>query len=182
MTRIASPVPVLLVLGLVAGAAAAPAPAHELHETYADLAIEGGVVAGRIQFFKRDLEAALGPRVGADAITLTPGPEADALVLGYLRDRLRLEAAGKALEASLLRAEEIRLGHHPGWEVTLAWEATSPIGDLRIRNTLLFERHDDQRNVMRFVRFPEATRETVTTEPGSADVVVADRVPSGTGR
>lgn len=152
--------------------AAAPAPVHELHETYADLAIEGTVVAGRVQLFKKDLERALGPMVQADAVTLSPGPEADALVSRYLTDRLRLEAHGEALESTLIRAEETRLGHHAGWEVTLSWQATAPITGLRVRNTLLFDLHDDQRNVMRFVRFPGETRETVTTEPGAEETVV----------
>lgn len=145
---------------------------HDLHETYADLAIEGPTVAGRLQFFRKDLERALGPILGADAITLRPGPEADALVLRYLRDRLTLVAHGDTLQPALLRSAEIELGHHPGWEVTLSWEAASPIDALRVRSTLLFDLHDDQRNVMRFVRFPEETRETVTLEPGAAEGVV----------
>jgi hypothetical protein len=157
------------------GAAVTRGPAaavHDLHETYADLAIEDRTVGGRIRFFKRDLERVLGPILGADQVSLTPGPEADALVLRYLRQHLRLEADGEALDAQLLDAAEIRLGHHPGWQLTLTWEAEVPVDELHVRNTLLFELHDDQRNVMRFVRLPGETRETVTTEAGHGEVVV----------
>ena len=153
--------------------AAAPAAApHELHETYADLAIEGGVIGGSIRFFKKDLERALGPMLRSDAVSLTPGPEADALVLRYLAERITLVAHGDTLQPSLIRGEEIRMTHHPGWQVTVSWQATAPVAGLHVRNTLLLELHDDQRNVMRFVRFPEETRVTLTLEAGAEEGMV----------
>lgn len=145
---------------------------HELHESYADLAIDRTTVAGRIQFFRSDLERALGPLANADAVTLIPGDEANALVLRYLRGRLTFSARGDTLLASILRSAVIELGHHEGWEVTLSWEATTPIDSLRVRNTLLFELHEDQRNIMRFVRFPEETRETRTFDAGEPEAVI----------
>lgn len=175
------PVPVLRA-GLTAGAGpvgeAAPA-LHDLHETYADLAMEERLVAGRLQFFKSDLERALGPMLHSDAVSLTPGAEADALVLRYLRDRLTLVAVGDTLQPTLHRAGPIELGHHEGWELTVSWEAPEPVRDLRVRNTLLFELHDDQRNVMRFARFPGEKRETVTLEPGAPETVLTWSPGSG---
>lgn len=150
-----------------------PGAVHELHETYADLAIEGRVVAGRIRFFKRDLERALGPILMSDAVALSPGTEADALVLRYLGERLALVAGGDTLRAALLGAEEVRMGHHPGWQVTLSWEAPEPVRELHVRNTLLFEVHDDQRNIVRLVRFPGEWRETMTFEAGAEEGVSA---------
>ena len=64
------------------GAGGAPSAPHDLHMTYGDLAVEGRVLAGRIRMFKDDLERALGPMVGADALSLAPGGEADAAVFG----------------------------------------------------------------------------------------------------
>lgn len=157
-------------------------PPHELHESYADLAIDRSTVGGRIQFFKTDLERALGPLVSADAVTLTPGAEANALVLHYLRDHLTFQADGDTLQPAILRSALIELGHHEGWEVTLSWEATARIESLRVRNTLLFELYDDQRNIMRFVRFPDETRETRTFEAGAEEAVIrvyeADPMPT----
>jgi hypothetical protein len=144
---------------------------HDLHETYADLAIEDRVIGGRLRFYKKDLERALGPMLQSDAVSLTPGPEADALVLRYLKDHLTF-VADDTLEATVVRGEEVRMGHHPGWQVTLSWEGHGPVTELRVRNTLLFELHDDQRNVMRFVRLPEQRRVTLTLEPGTAEGVV----------
>jgi hypothetical protein len=186
--RLRSVIPLLAALGVagsgwpVAGAATGPhvgwrgaGAVHDLHETYADLAIEDHVIGGRIRFFKRDLERALGPMLRSDAVSLDPGAEADALVLRYIRDHLALVAGGDTLVASLLKGEEVRMGHHPGWQVTLSWEAAEPIGPLRVRNTLLFELHEDQRNIMRFVRFPAETRETRTFDAGAEEGVVGRR-------
>ena len=162
-----------LVAALVVGSTA-PA-VHDLHETYADLAIDGAVVGGRVQFFQRHLERALGPRVGADAVALTPGATADSLVMAYVRDNLVVIAHGDTLRPALLRSGRERLQHHTAWWVALHYEAAAPIDTLRVRNTLLFDLHDDQRNVMRFVRFPEETRETVTLEPGRPEAAVTGR-------
>lgn len=159
-------------MGLVAvGPGGGPAP-HELHETYADMAIEGEIVGGRVRFYQEQLERALGPMTGADAVTLAPGAAADTLVLRYLRGHLVLQAHGDTLRPILLRSGQERMEHHMGWWVVLHYEADAPIDSLRVTNTLLFDVYDDQRNVMRFVRFPEETRETVTLEPGAAEAVV----------
>ncbi|MGK7310673.1 MAG: DUF6702 family protein [Candidatus Longimicrobiales bacterium M2_2A_002] len=160
---------VALVLGSTAPAV------HDLHETYADLAIDGAVVGGRVQFFQDQLERALGPEVGADAVALTPGATADSLVMGYIRENLVLIAHGDTLRPALLRSGREQLQHHTAWWVALHYEAAEPIDTLRVRNTLLFDLHDDQRNIMRFVRFPEETRETVTLEPARPDAVVTAR-------
>lgn len=158
-----------LVLGSTAPAV------HDLHETYTDLAIESSVVGGRVQFFQDQLERALGPRVGADAVALEPGATADSLVMDYIRENLVLIAHGDTLRPALLRSGRERLQHHTAWWVALHYEAAEPIDTLRVRNTLLFDLHDDQRNVARFVRFPEETRETVTLEPGRPEAAVTVR-------
>jgi hypothetical protein len=143
--------------------------AHDLHVVTADMAIEGSVMAGRLRFFKHELEQALGPMVGADMVTLSPGAEADALVLRYLRDHLRIEAAGEVLEAAILQSGEDELDRHPTWWVVVHYQAAAPIRDVTIRNTLLFELFDDQRNVMKLVRFPEESQETVYFAAGEEE-------------
>lgn len=165
----------LLALGLALPALALvrPDPPHELHETYADLAIEANIVGGRILFYQEQLERALGPMAHADAVTLTPGDAADSLVLRYVRDHLVLQARGDTLRPILLRSGQERMEHHQGWWVVIHYEAAAPIDSLRVTNTLLFEVHDDQRNIMRFVRFPEETRETRTFDAEQPEAVVA---------
>lgn len=152
-----------------------PARLHDLHETYADLAIEGATVGGRVRFYREQLEEALGPMLDADAVSLSPGAEATALVGRYLAGRLTLVADGDTLPATVLRTGEVAMEHHHGWEVTLSWEATAPIDTLRVRNTLLFEIHDDQRNIVRVVRLPEETPTTLTFDAEQPEAVVAAR-------
>lgn len=164
-----------------AGGAAVPPypPPHDLHVAYADLAVEGAVVAGRIRIFKDDLERALGPMVGADAVTLTPGPEADALVTRYLEEHLRLHSAGAALELSLLDSGEDELDREPVWWVLVQLRAPAPVRTLTVRNTLLFELFDDQRNILKLVHFPGETQRTYYFAPGEEEHTV--RFPGGAG-
>ncbi|MFO7892520.1 MAG: DUF6702 family protein [Longimicrobiales bacterium] len=147
--------------------------AHDLRIAYADMAIEGAVVAGRVRLFKDDLERALGPMVGADAFTLRLGSEADALVMRYLRDHLTLEVAGATLEPTLLQSGQDMLDREPVWWVIVQYQATATIDTLRVRNTLLFDVFDDQRNIMKFVRFPEETQKTFYFDEDEAEHVVA---------
>lgn len=153
------------------GAGGAPAP-HDLHMTYGDLAVEGRFVAGRIRMFKDDLERALGPLVGADALSLAPGGEADALVMRYLRDHLRIEAGGEVLAPVLLDSGEDELDRETVWWVVIQYEAPSPATVFTVRNTLFFELFDDQRNVFKFVRFPDEVQLTYTFTPGESEHVV----------
>ena len=163
---------IALGMGLGPGLALAAGPVHELHETYADFAIEAGIVGGRVRFYQDQLERALGSMTGADAVTLKPGAAADSLVLRYVRDRLVLTARGDTLHPLLLRSGQEPLEHHQGWWVVLHYEADAPIDSLRVTNRLLFDVHDDQRNIMRFVRFPEETRETITLDAAHPAAVV----------
>lgn len=145
---------------------------HELHETYANIAVEGSVVAGRFLFFQDQLERALGSLLDADAVELRPGDEADFLVLRYLRDHLSIEADGVPLEPSLLGSGQERLAHHMGWWVTVRFQAPSAVAGIRVRNTLLFELHDDQRNIMKVAWFPGGAPATYTATAAAAEVVV----------
>lgn len=168
---------VLLPLLPTAGGGAAPGPAtpsngrdatpaetgvvaHDLHIAYADLGIEGSVVAGRIRMFKSDLETALGPMVHADAFTLQPGSEADALVMHYVRDHLHIRADGRALDPELLESGQDMLDREPVWWIMVQYEAAAPVDSLAVTNTLLFDVFDDQRNIMKFVRFPDQQQKT----------------------
>ncbi len=129
-------------------------------------------MAGRLRFFKHELEQALGPLLGADMVTLTRGAEADALVLRYLRDHLRVELDGALLTPSIVESGEDQLDRHPAWWVVVRYQADAPIARFTVRNTLLFELFDDQRNVMKFVRFPERSQETVYFTAGEGEAVV----------
>ncbi len=153
--------------------------AHDLHIAYGDMAIEGDVVAGRIRMFTNDLEKALGPLVNADAMTLDAGPEADALVLRYIREHLVIEVPGATADApavtldpKLLESGEDELDREPVWWVIVEYRAPRDVGEIHVRNTLLFELFKDQRNIMKFVRFPEQKQKTFYFARGEEHAVV----------
>jgi hypothetical protein len=156
------------------------------------MAIEGAVIAGRIRMFKSDLERALGQMFGADAFTLMPGDEADMLVMRYVRENLTMEAAGPVgraggrngavlLEPKLVQSGEDMLDREPVWWVVVQFEAEGAIASLRVRNTLLFEVFDDQRNIMKFVRFPDRSQKTFYFDEDEAEHVVAFQPGTRTG-
>ncbi len=166
---------VSLLLAVPGGGVPAPAPAppHDLHIAYADLAVEGAVVAGRLRFFEDDLERAVGPLVGATAVELAPGPEADVLVMRYLSRGLRLvDGTGAVLDAELLTSGRDELDREPVWWVMVQYRAAAPVAELQVRNTLLFEVFGDQRNIMKFVSFPGERQKTFYFAPGEAEQTV----------
>lgn len=138
--------------------APAPAPApHDLHIVYGDFGVEGRTIAGRLRFFKHDLERALGGLLRADAVALTPGPEGEALVLRYLEGRFRITIDGTEVQPEVLESGEDEMDREPAFYIVLRYRAPSDVVDFSVRNTLLFELHEDQRNVFKVIRFPEET-------------------------
>jgi hypothetical protein len=131
--------------------------AHDLHVVYGDFGVEGRVIAGRLRFFKHDLERALGGLLRADAVALTPGPEGEALVLRYLQGRFRITIDGTELQPEVLESGEDEMDREPAFYIVLRYRAPSDVVDFSVRNTLLFELHEDQRNVFKVIRFPEET-------------------------
>ncbi len=155
-----------------AGEAVGKPAAHDLHLAYGDLAIEGSLIAGRIRMFKDDLKQALAPLVGESNLTLEPGAEADALVMRYVRVNLHIRVDGQELEASLLGSGQDDLDLEPVWWVIVQYQAPSPVTEIHVRNTLLFDVYDDQRNVFKFVHFPDEKQRTFYFAEGESEHVV----------
>jgi len=146
--------------------------AHDLHLAYGDMAVEGSLIAGRIRMFRDDLEQALATLVDTDTLTLEPGAEADALVMRYVRDNLHIRVGGQELEASLMGSGEDDLDLEPVWWVIVQYQAPSSVQELHVRNTLLFDVYDDQRNVFKFVHFPDEAQRTFYFAKGESEHVV----------
>ena len=165
---------ILLAVPLLASeASGATAPAvHDLHLAYGDLAVEGSLIAGRLRFFKDDLGQAIGPIVGATAITLEPGTEADALVMRYVRDNLHISVGGEELRASLLGSGQDELDREPVWWVIVQFRAPATVEEMTVSTTLLFELYEDQRNIFKFVHFPDETPRTYYFAEGESEHVV----------
>ncbi|HEX9885448.1 MAG TPA: DUF6702 family protein [Longimicrobiales bacterium] len=133
---------------------------HDLHVTYGDLGVEGSVAVLRVRVFKDDLEGALAAHAGRPSVTMEADPVTDALFLAYLRDHYAMEVGGRTLTGRILESGEDSLDREPVWWYAVRFDAPEPIRAGRIRNTLLFERFGDQRNLVKLVHFPDETSRT----------------------
>lgn len=152
-----------------AGRGASPPLPHDLHLTSANAAVEGEFVLLRIRFFKDDLEAALGAHVGATVLALTENADVDRVFLAYLEEHLAIRVDGESLAPAILAKGEDVLDREPVWWYALEYRAAAPVTRLTMRNTLLFELFDDQRNVVKFVHFPEESQQTFAFAPDEAE-------------
>lgn len=135
-------------------------PPHDLHVSYGNAVVEGSTVLLRLRLFKDDLEAALGAELGVSVLALDATPAVDRIFLRYLEKHLALEVGAVRLTPEVLGRGEELLDREPVWWYTLHYRTESEVTALRVRNTLLFDRFDDQRNVVKFVHLPEETQRT----------------------
>lgn len=148
------------------------APPHDLHVSYGNLGVEGSVAVLQIRIFKDDLEEALRRLVGAEVFRMEVSPEVDAVFLRYLSLRFVLEVGGDTLRGTVLGSGEDELDREPVWWYQVQFGASAAISSARVTNTVLFEVFDDQRNVLRVVRFPEESRQAFYFAPGEESVEV----------
>lgn len=139
---------------------------HDLHVSYGNLGVEGSLAILQLRIFKDDLEDALGRISGNDALLMEVSPEMDALFLEYLREHFILEVGGEALSPIIAGSGYDELDREPVWTYQIRYDAPALIHAARITNTILFEVFDDQRNVVRVVKFPEERRSAYYFAPG----------------
>lgn len=165
----------LLVLLALAAGPSAPSPAaapHDLHLTSGNAVVEGDLVLTRIRFFKDDLEAALRLAGAPPDFVLSNSLRVDSIFLDYLRERYVIRVGDEALDPVIVAKGEDELDREPVWWYAIQHQAPGPIGVFRARNTLLLELFRDQRNVLKFVRFPDETQKTFSFGAGDEEFEV----------
>jgi hypothetical protein len=160
----------LLVLAPVTGAGA-DAP-HDLHVSYGNAAVEGNLLIIRLRLFKDDLEEAMRRHAGATDLVLEATPAVDGLFMAYFDENFSLKVAGERVPGRIIASGEDLLDREPVWWYALQFDAPSSLTQFRVRNTLLFELFDDQRNVVKFVHFPEETQKTFAFAAGEEELAV----------
>ncbi len=138
---------------LLLASAIAPSAAHDFHVSYGRLAVEGTTAVIRVRFFQDDLVQAIREQHTAD-FELTATSRADSIALAYIGRRLRLAAAARPLVAVVRASGEDLSGQEPMWWYLLEFAASTPIKNVEITNTLLFETFDDQKNIVQMQHFP----------------------------
>lgn len=176
----------VLAFGPTAGALPAGAPAapssgasgstsarHKLHVSYGAAAVENDVVVVRIRFFLDDLTNALRGHSGRRDLELENDPATDAAFLAYFNTRFALSVRGEALAAHIVASGRDELDREPVWWYAVQFDAPGTVTAFHVRNTLLLELFDDQRNIVKFVHFPDQTQKTYSFGHGEEEFDVA---------
>ena len=135
-------------------------PFHDLHVSYGSAVVEGNVLVVRLRLFKDDLEIALQGHSGRRGLAMAVNPDIDGLFMAYLTERFQIEVGDRSLPGRIIGSGEEELGREPGGWYAIQFEAPEPIERFKARNTLLLDLFDDQRNIVKFVHFPDQTQKT----------------------
>jgi len=145
-----------------------PAP-HKLHVTYGAAAVENDVVLVRIRFFLDDLTAALRAHAGRRDLELADDPVTHAAFLAYFASRFGLSVQGEPLEGHIVASGRDELDREPVWWYAVQFDAPGTVTAFHVRNTLLLELFDDQRNIVKFVHFPDQEQKTYSFGNGEEE-------------
>ena len=135
----------------VAPAAEADATArHPFRLSVADAKVEGDMLRMRIRFFWDDLQLAVMEHTSDMAFRLEKTPRVDSIVLGYIDQMLAIEVGGKPLIGTLAGrgVDEATLIDEVMWWYSLDYRLPAGTERIAIRNRLLFNMFEDQRNVV----------------------------------
>jgi len=147
--------------------------AHKLHVTYGAAAVENDVVVVRIRFFHDDLEAALRRHAGRPGLTLADDPATEAAFLAYFGAKFSLSVQGTTLPVHIVASGQDELDREPVWWYAVQFDAPGTVTAFRVRNALLLELFHDQRNIVKFVHFPDQTQKTYSFGAGEEEFDVA---------
>ncbi len=162
----------LVMLLAASGFSASPARrAHDFHVSYGRLAVEGSTAVLQIRFFRDDLEEALGARTGSSALRLSADPATDRLFHDYFAEKFQLLQGDVALNGTIIGSGEDSIDREPAWWYLIRFTAPTTIAGFKVRNTLLLDAFEDQKNVLRVLRTGDVSPEAVTF---SAELFEAD--------
>ncbi len=124
--------------------------AHPFRLSVADVVVSGTAMDVRVRFFWDDLQFAVMESTSDMNFRLLETEEVDAVVTGYIGEALLMEAGGATVPGVLV---ERGVEASPRLDETMWWYRLSyrlPKGAerLRIRNRLLFNAFEDQRNLV----------------------------------
>ena len=165
--------PWILSIAVLASLTVVPRRAHEFHVTYGRMAVEGDVAVVRIRFYTDDLEATLARAAGEDSFLMETSPAVDSLFLAYFARQFQFIVAGEALEGTIIGSGDDVVDREPAWWFLIRFDAGELIGDFRMRNALLFDVFEDQKNILKVVHLPDEIQRsyTFTAEEETIDVV-----------
>lgn len=131
-------------------AIAATGASHPFRLSVADAEVHGDTLRARIRFFWDDLELAVMDQTSDMAFRLEETPRVDSIVWGYIDQMLAIEAGGVRLAGTLVGRgiDDATLIDEVMWWYRLEYRLPAGTERIAIRNRLLFNMFEDQRNVV----------------------------------
>lgn len=138
------------------------APRHDVHLSHSRVVVDHAVVIWRVRMFKDDLADAIrAQQPGVHADTASP-PPAGEIFLRYFTARAQLFANGRVLTPRVIGS-----GEEDGmWWYALELPVPTGVNRWELRNELLFERFEDQKNLVTVLEAATAKRAVLYFVPG----------------
>ncbi len=133
--------------------AAAPG-AHKFHVTYGRMAVEDNRAMLQIRLFKDDLEIALQQKFADPAFKLAADPYADSLFTAYFNEVFVLKQDETPVPGRIVSSGEDQTGGEAMWWYTVRFEAPAALQTFTVRDVVLFDLFDDQKNIFKVKHFP----------------------------
>jgi hypothetical protein len=89
-------------------------------------------------------------------------PAVDSLFLAYFARQFQLTVAGKVLEGKIIGSGDDVVDREPAWWYLIRFDAGKPIGSFRVRNALLFDVFEDQKNILKVIHLPDEAQRSYT--------------------
>ena len=137
---------------------------HPLHLSTTQLAVDTTTVWLRIRMFKDDLEFALAVRAGLDSLSLEPSASHDSLFAAYFNEAFGLRLNGTEVPGVIESSgEDVEsgVGDLRMWWYQVRFDGTERIRNIEIRNEILYEEFEDQRNIVRVLHVPTDMQRTL---------------------
>lgn len=135
---------------LAAGAVAASETPHPFRLSVADVGVTESTLKARIRFFWDDLQLAVMENTSDMEFELAENDEVDAIVETYINDMLLLEADEAAVRGRVTArgVEDAARIDEVMWWYRMEYSLPPSAERVRIRNRLLFNMFEDQRNIV----------------------------------
>lgn len=136
--------------GRLGGRGRSTARAHPFRLSVADVVVSGTTMEARVRFFWDDLQFAVVESTSDMSFRLLETDDVDAVVAAYIGEALVMEAGGTAVPGALAE-RGVEASPRPDetmWWYRLIYSLPEGAERLRIRNRLLFNAFEDQRNLV----------------------------------
>ena len=131
---------------------AAAAPSHPFRLSVADMRVTDGGLSAEIRFFWDDLQFAVMEHSSDMEFVLAESPEVDSTVEGYINELLLLRVGEAPLRGRVAARgmEDAAIVDEIMWWYRLEYALPAGAERIEVRNRLLFNLFEDQRNIVNF--------------------------------